>query len=175
MRMRTNSTLACVLATLVVAIAMPGQQALASGGLLDGKVDGKVEILSVEQAFRFDAVLLDDVIEIRWQMPPGYYLYRHAFGAGPGDFVAIEVPDGEPKHDEFFGDVEVYFGEVIGKITPQALSEGVYPARVEVRFQGCAEAGFCYPPQKVLLNVTNSGVSISEEPSLGPKRRSSLF
>ena len=57
-----------------------------------------------------------DRIELQWQIAPGYYLYRHrtkvevlgdGFQAG-----ALQIPDGKKHHDEFFGDVETYRGEL---------------------------------------------------------------
>jgi len=111
-------------------------------------------ILPVEHAFRLATLEEDGALLVRWQMPPGYYLYRHAFEVrGPdGDAVAFDVPAGEQRVDEYFGEVEVYEDEVVMRI-PDAGDAGL-----AVRFQGCAEAGYCYPPRIV-------SVSAGEEPT----------
>ena len=70
------------------------------------------DLLPVDQAFALQ-VQADtrDRIELRWDIAPGYYLYRHrtSVKAGPGFSAgALQMAAGEKKHDEFFGDVESY-------------------------------------------------------------------
>lgn len=110
------------------------------------------EILPVDRAFRVDSMQDDGEVRVRWQMPKGYYLYRHAFDvrAGNGDTsLPFRVPEGRHKVDEYFGEVEVYFDEVeVGIPLPEA-------GEISVRYQGCAEAGYCYPPQTRTIAVGN--------------------
>lgn len=102
------------------------------------------QILPVDRAFIVDSIQDEGAVRVRWQMPEGYYLYRHAFDvrAGTSDAtLPFRVPEGRHKVDEYFGDVEVYFGEVEVNIPlPEAEA-------ISIRYQGCAEAGYCYPPQ----------------------------
>lgn len=102
-------------------------------------------ILPADEAFRVDRLQTDEAREVRFTMPPGYYLYRHAFGLtnAAGESQSFSVPPGEPKTDEFFGDVEVYYGEVIVEIPPGPGSDA------DLRYQGCADAGYCYPPKTI--------------------------
>ncbi len=97
-----------------------------------------------------------DRIEVRWQIAPGYYLYRHrtaveplgeAFRAG-----GLEIPPGRKHHDEFFGDVETYRGELEVSLPGQAAA-GAEDVALRIKYQGCADAGICYPPQTRTLNV----------------------
>lgn len=98
-----------------------------------------------------------DRIELQWQIAPGYYLYRHrtkveVLGGGftPG---ALHIPPGKKHHDEFFGDVETYRGEL--KVTlPGQAAAGTDRLALRVKYQGCADVGVCYPPQTRTLNVT---------------------
>ncbi len=58
-----------------------------------------------------------------------------------GDRVAAELPPGVRKDDPNFGVMEVYHDAVTMKVSPAGA------AALDVTWQGCAEAGLCYPPQ----------------------------
>jgi thiol:disulfide interchange protein DsbD len=81
---------------------------------------------------------------LTWTIAPGYYLYRDRLqvSAGSGQTLGeIVRPAGQPKADPNFGKVEVYHDRVSLQVdTARATS-------VQVSWQGCAEAGLCYPPQ----------------------------
>lgn len=110
------------------------------------------DFLPVDEAFQFQAGMDEDVLTLYWSVTPGHYLYRHTFEvmAGGVSLELVGLPRGEPTHDEYFGDVEVFYESVAIAIPRRELA-GL--ETIEVRFQGCAEAGFCYPPQKKRLNV----------------------
>jgi thioredoxin:protein disulfide reductase len=91
----------------------------------------------------------------RWTMPDGYYLYRHAFaakvrdGAGGQGVANVvlgdpEIPAGLAKVDDYFGDVEVYYGQATLQV-PILAGGGDF--EVGITYQGCADAGLCYPPE----------------------------
>ena len=118
-------------------------------------VDEK-DLLPVDQAFALH-VQADsrERIELRWDIAPGYYLYRHrtSVKAGPGFSAgALQMPDGHKKHDQFFGDVETYHQQMRATLPGQA-EPGADTLTLEVRYQGCADAGVCYPPQKRMVQV----------------------
>lgn len=106
------------------------------------------EPLSPEQAFRFSARVLDaQTIEARWEIAPGYYMYRDKFkfaleGASLG---VVELPPGQVKEDENFGKVETYRDAVAVRLPLSAVTGGLV---LHVTSQGCADIGICYPPQK---------------------------
>ncbi|MFC5495908.1 protein-disulfide reductase DsbD [Caenimonas terrae] len=83
-------------------------------------------------------------LALNWTIAPGYYLYRDRLTvtAGPGEALGpIVRPAGQSKADPNFGQVEVYHDRVSLQVdTGRATS-------VQVSWQGCAEAGLCYPPQ----------------------------
>src|SRR5690606_33821493 len=105
-------------------------------------------------------------LTVRFLAAPGYYLYRHAFAfeISPAELAAGEprIPPGLPKHDEYFGDVEVYYDEIRVQL-PIANPEN-RPLAVQVRFQGCADQGLCYPPETLRLTL---GELPEEAPSNG--------
>ncbi|MDE0420372.1 MAG: protein-disulfide reductase DsbD N-terminal domain-containing protein [Gammaproteobacteria bacterium] len=108
--------------------------------------------LPVGQAFVFSSrrrVAEGDVDELvaRWQMPPGYYLYRHGFQAHAGEGLTIgqpAIPRGEWRTDAFFGESEVYLGNV--EIVVPVVKRTAQTVTVRFGYQGCAEQGLCYPP-----------------------------
>jgi thiol:disulfide interchange protein DsbD len=118
-------------------------------GLL-GPVSNEDQFLPVDQAFVFTAIADGaDRVLLDWQVAPGYYLYRHRTSAKtstPGFSLGeIAMPDGKKKTDEFFGDVEVYYG-ILTATVPVTRPTGASSFEVEVTYQGCADAGLCYPP-----------------------------
>ena len=72
--------------------------------------------------------------------------------------VPVELPAGKRKHDEFFGDVETYRGQVLVRL-PLAEASGGRTLTVHADSQGCADAGVCYPPnpQQLKLVVPAAG------------------
>ena len=132
---------------ILLAFAFAG--AAAAQGLL-GPVSNEDQFLPVDQAFVYAAVADGgDRILLDWQVAPGYYLYRHRISAKtatPGFVLgAVMLPDGKKKTDEFFGDVEVYYGALAATL-PVTRPEGASTLEVAVTYQGCADAGLCYPP-----------------------------
>lgn len=105
------------------------------------------EPLPVEEAFVFTSWLQGERLVAHWDMPKGYYLYRHRIEVDAGEGIALgkpAIPRGERKTDAYFGESEVHYGSV--EITVPVLQR---PAVVAARitYQGCADSGFCYPPQ----------------------------
>lgn len=116
----------------------------------------EADLLPVDQAFKLQVQAPQrDRIELDWQIAKGYYLYRHRISvkAGP-EFTAgaLTLPAGHKKHDEFFGEVETYRGQVHATQAGTAAGDAD-TVTLEVRYQGCADAGVCYPPQKRSVQV----------------------
>lgn len=121
------------------------------------------KLLPPEQAFRFSARALDsNTLEARFDVASGYYLYRDklhfTLEKAPPALGSVALPSGQRKHDEFFGDVEVYRGAVTVKL-PIAESAPRQAIVLVADSQGCADVGVCYPPtrQQVRLVVPAPG------------------
>ncbi|MDN5780643.1 MAG: hypothetical protein L0H23_01245 [Luteimonas sp.] len=113
------------------------------------------DLLPVDQAFVLTAKATSaDRIALDWQIADGYYLYRHrtkavaADGSRLGD---LDLPRGEPHDDEFFGRVETFRKHLAGSVPVQAAAGG--KVTLKISYQGCADAGVCYPPQSRTLVV----------------------
>ena len=128
-------------------------------------VDEK-DLLPVDQAFAMTATAATrDRIELRWRIAPGYYLYRHRIRAEGLANGALALPPGKPKRDEFFGDVETYRGPLLGTYTGEA-APGATRVTLQVKYQGCADVGVCYPPQSRTLEVSLPAAA-AEPPASG--------
>ena len=112
------------------------------------------DLLPVDEAFQLEARAQGtDGIALHWDIADGYYLYRHRTSAqaGPGfEAGELQLPDGIPHEDEFFGAVETYRGELAALLPGTA--EGPRTT-LTVKYQGCADLGICYPPQTRTLEV----------------------
>ncbi|MBB3140116.1 protein-disulfide reductase DsbD [Halomonas organivorans] len=118
-----------------------------------GDDDG--EFLPVEQAFQPSAWHDGDTLSIGFENADGYYLYRHRFSV-ESDAKGItlgepRLPPGEAKSDEFLGDVRVFYDRVVFTVPIEGQPQG--PLSLTLGFQGCADAGLCYPPERVTLQA----------------------
>ncbi|HPQ94647.1 MAG TPA: protein-disulfide reductase DsbD [Thiolinea sp.] len=117
-------------------------------------------LLLPDQAFTFQAHPdTQNKIVIEWDIAAGYYLYRKQFqfSEDSPDFTLetenIQYPEGETKKDPTFGDVEVYRGKVSISIPFQHDNPGSNELALKIKYQGCADVGFCYPPQRKTLQL----------------------
>ena len=115
--------------------------------------------LPPEQVFAIEAGHASDGgIDLAFIIRDGYYLYRDRIGvtAEPAGAAVsdIALPPGKFKDDPNFGRVEIYRGSVDGHLGGTPSGEWT----LAVRYQGCADAGLCYPPQTQHFRVTPSAV-----------------
>ncbi|WP_105265369.1 protein-disulfide reductase DsbD [Pseudoalteromonas sp. T1lg76] len=113
--------------------------------------------LPVDQAFKLDFDQQGETLLINWDIEPGYYLYKHKLefvGKGATVTPPAQLPGGEMIEDEFFGRTEVYFNAVSFSLKVSNISDG---ALVKMRYQGCAEAGLCYPPEVIEIPLSLVG------------------
>jgi len=115
----------------------------------------KPEFLPVEKAFVFTSERLESgETQLYWQITDGYYLYqkRLKFDGLPAELHPV-LPEGESHSDEFFGEQPVYRQGLELKIPAGATGQ------IKVGFQGCADAGLCYPPQTQVVDLGGSTVA----------------
>lgn len=124
------------------------------------------EFLPVREAYKLDgAIASDGALRLYWQIADGYYLYQHAFkvrrlDAEPAASLDIDFPPALAKTDEFFGAVQVYYNEADLSVR---LPPNTPNLSVSVTYQGCADAGLCYPPETeaFLIDLASSSVTPS--------------
>lgn len=123
---------------------------------LGAPLNNSSDFLPVREAFKLSLVNSDaKAVTLRFVATDGYYLYRHRlnFKVEPADLQlgTPELPPGKPKHDEFFGDTEVYYG-VLDVRLPLDNPDN-RPLRLQVGYQGCADKGLCYPPETEFIEI----------------------
>ena len=136
-----------LLALLASLFSLPGQAA---------------DPIEPEKAFAMTARALDpQTVEIVFDVAPDYYLYgsKFRFDAEP-DSVVLGEPDRPPgkiKHDEFFGEVETYRGQ-LRILLPVNAPADVKRFVLHASSQGCWDGGICYPPtpQSADIDLTTS-------------------
>jgi thiol:disulfide interchange protein DsbD len=122
-------------------------------GMLAGPLPAAMaadDFLPPEQVFHHSARVDGDRVIVTWRVEPGHYLYkqRMSFAAAtPGVTLGLPAwPKGESHKDEFFGEQEVFRGS--NEFPVPFTVSGTQPRTLELKlkFQGCADAGLCYPP-----------------------------
>ena len=115
------------------------------------------DFLLADQAFVLSATSpARDRITLRWDVADDYYLYRDKFAvkttATDAQLGKPSIPGGETKHDEYFGEQVVFHQEMVADV-PVVAAAGVREVPLEITYQGCADAGLCYPPIKKTIVV----------------------
>ncbi|KAB0498386.1 protein-disulfide reductase DsbD [Pseudomonas moorei] len=119
----------------------------------------KPDFLPVGKAFTFTSERLESgETQLFWQIADGYYLYqkRLKFDGLPTEQHPA-LPEGEAHSDEFFGEQQVYRQGLELKIPAGASGQ------VKVGFQGCADAGLCYPPQTQVVDLGGKAASFATD------------
>ena len=116
---------------------------------------GQSEFLKVTDAFIPSLYWnQDNQPVLDWYIAPDYYLYRTRFvyQTDNQSEVVAEYPVGIEKFDEFFQEnLEVFYNPLqVGLEIPQEV-ENLY-----IQFQGCAEAGLCYPPEWIGFEIDST-------------------
>src|SRR5688500_4862002 len=130
----------------------------------------KDDFLPPEVAYQYSTRVQGDQLIVTWKIEKGYYLYKKKMAVavapatptnspspvergkdGMGASAAVQLgttawPKGELHKDEYFGEQEIYRGTV--EIPTPIIVQGARPTKfpLELKLQGCADAGLCYPP-----------------------------
>src|SRR5688572_6033494 len=120
------------------------------------------DYLNPEQAFTYKASADPQSVTVEWTVTPGYYLYKKRMGleaASPGVTVGESTyPKGEIHSDEFFGEQEIFRGTFKVSAPLSGAKPGDTVA-LKLKWQGCADAGLCYPPSVWDASVTIPGAA----------------
>ncbi|HEB0855506.1 protein-disulfide reductase DsbD [Citrobacter werkmanii] len=113
-------------------------------GLFDSP--GRSQFVPADRAFVFDFQQNQHDLNLSWQVKDGYYLYRKQVSITPSQasIAEVKLPPGIWHEDEFYGKSEIYRQQLNIPVTVNQATSG---ATITVTYQGCADAGFCYPPE----------------------------
>jgi len=139
---------------LLAVLCLAMTSSLGHAGLLDAFTDknADAEFLPVGQAFPLSSSSSNGKVTAEWRNADGYYLYKHRIYLQQGD-IKLE-PDsysqaGKAKQDEAFGEVIAFYHDLEVTFDTQSLNAGT----AILHYQGCADAGLCYPPQRENVEV----------------------
>lgn len=129
------------------------------------------EPLTMDQGFKFSAKVHDgQTIIAEWQMAPGYFLYRKHLVIGT-DTAGAKLgeplyPKGVIKTEEGFGSFEVYQDKISIPIPVIAAKNN--KVNLTVKYQGCSEEGYCYPPTDKHITLDLSQIDSSASSNTQP-------
>jgi thiol:disulfide interchange protein DsbD len=108
------------------------------------------DFLPPDVAFRVSATRDGPVLHVRWLIADRYYLYKAKMqiqAESPDLTVgSAAFPPGIVKNDPFLGSQEIFVRQVEATVPFARTDGGAHPLQIKVTYQGCAEAGLCYPP-----------------------------
>ncbi len=113
-------------------------------------------VLPADSAFALSAYIeTPSTLVLRWDIEEGYYLYRKSLNFIETNNNSLQnpvIPIGTQTEDEFFGEVEVFYQQLLIRIPFDATKVGDN-ITLQLNYQGCAEASYCYPMQFKELNL----------------------
>ncbi|WP_449550785.1 protein-disulfide reductase DsbD [Lelliottia amnigena] len=139
----------------------------AFAGLFDAP--GRSNFIPADQAFVFDFQQNQHDLSLNWQVKDGYYLYRKQVSITPANAKIGEpqLPAGEWHEDEFYGKSEIYRHQLVVPVSVNQADKG---ATLTVTYQGCADAGFCYPPETKIVPLSEVAAAAAAQPAAPPSR-----
>ncbi|MBJ9227997.1 protein-disulfide reductase DsbD [Citrobacter braakii] len=134
-------------------------------GLFDAP--GRSQFVPADRAFAFDFQQNQHDLNLSWQVKDGYYLYRKQISITPSqaDIAEIKLPPGVWHEDEFYGKSEIYRKQLTIPVTVNQAKSG---ATLTVTYQGCADAGFCYPPETKTVPLSEVSADTRATPAPVP-------
>lgn len=127
-----------------------------------GEVEAQVDFLPSEQAFHLEKKKVDEQgVHLQYVIADGYYLYKNRFSFKTDNpqvmLNEISLPEGQLKQDESFGEVETYHA-ILDIVVPVDNPDNL-PFNLEVKYQGCAEKGLCYPMETALIAIDSATIN----------------
>lgn len=120
------------------------------------------DFLDVDDAFTVNVQRSGDMLVVDFDIAADYYLYRDRYSVrsqGAADIRSTEFGDNvivkyDPNFDE---NMAVFYNTMAVRHAVSGAAEEV----VQITYQGCADAGLCYPPQKRLFDLSGQPVAAS--------------
>jgi thiol:disulfide interchange protein DsbD len=131
---------------------------LGNSGTFGTFVGANADFLPVDEAFQPILTVLDgNTVEVAIRVADGYYLYKDKISAAADSskvlLGTLQLPQGEMKTDQFFGEQEVYHGDMFARLPLVRATPDAFALDLEIKYQGCADGGICYPPISKIMSV----------------------
>jgi thioredoxin:protein disulfide reductase len=168
------------LAPLLLGLTLAAGLATAKPWWMRGVESNETDFLPPDVAFHVMAANEGTTVRVRWVIADGYYLYRQRMDikAESPDLILTAPPTyprGMVKTDAYFGSQEIYRQQVEATVPYSRIDGGAHPLQIKVTYQGCADAGLCYPPiTKVIFPAgagagTRAGAAASASTTVGSR------
>lgn len=135
---------------------------LAAVALLPSVRAADEAFLDPAEAFRPRVTLdADRALQIQFTIAPGYHLYRERFSLQADAATAMPaatLPAGREHFDTNFNQTMTLWEGTVQ--VGQALPAGLKTATLAVSYQGCADRGLCYPPQRGTVRLTRDPAGV---------------
>lgn len=111
---------------------------------------------------------------LTWRVAQGYYLYKDQMKIVATDGATVSsvkwTTPTQSKDDPTFGQVQVFHNQAIAVVTVNTSKVTTGQPILNVRYQGCAEGGLCYPPinAQVALSVANTPAPVDKTAAVTP-------
>lgn len=165
--MKQALTLIFLFFVILVQSGIPHSQARQFDNDVSDLFSDEPEFLPEPEAFRFDFAQQDGKLFLRWRIAEGYYLYKRQYKYVEKNVAVSEAvfnSEAVEIEDEYFGISDVYFNALeIEHDIRWAKKDG----SLKIRYQGCAEAGLCYPPTTQIVYLSAEGTPTADETSAG--------
>ena len=163
-RILAHSLICALMMALLVSSASVSAQLLRSDN----------EFLPPDEAFGMSVTRNGTGFVALWKIANDYYLYRDKIRIkSPRENITLHLPDGLQLKDEFFGETTVFrhFVEVPFNVKATSPDE----ATVSITYQGCADAGLCYPPITKQVDLSRVSFAAAQgDGAASPKNSLSL-
>ncbi|HET8904831.1 MAG TPA: protein-disulfide reductase DsbD [Saccharospirillum sp.] len=132
------------------------------------------EFLPVDEAFELTVERDGDRLSLHWDIADDYYLYRDQHRVNTRD--GAEVGEGElsfnvlEKYDDTFKAVMPVYYDTMSAEYPVLADQGL----IEVVYQGCADAGLCYPPQTRVFDMNGNAMAVPASTTTAPSAAGSV-
>ena len=145
-------------AAAAAALNASDPSAATSPSVTGDSLPAQPKFLPADQVFHVGATAAGaNAIRLDWWIRSGYYLYRSRLKVDTAAGVALgalQLPSGQIKMDPYFGREEIYRNAVSGTVpVPGGTAGHARSLSLQVTYQGCADAGLCYPPITKTLTV----------------------
>ncbi|MGA7540925.1 MAG: protein-disulfide reductase DsbD [Steroidobacteraceae bacterium] len=131
-------------------------QAASDAGVL-AALANQPRFLPVDQVFHVSGTAAGpNAVRLDWSIREGYYLYRSRLEVSAANGIklgTLQLPRGQIKIDPYFGREEIYRNAVTGLLPLERSSSAGRDVALRVTYQGCADAGLCYPPVTKTVSV----------------------
>ncbi len=151
-----------LLSCLLCILTLGSVQARTAFTDLIGTARTSDRFLPVEEAFQFFGYLDAGQAVIFAQITPEHYLYKERLRISSQDpaitLAAPKLPQGEERFDPFQNrQVETYSESFEIRLPYTPADHASLDLAIE--FQGCAEAGLCYPPETARLTLQSDPIA----------------